>query len=497
MLFLAGAAPSGSGPRGPVQPSEKSTAKVSDESPFDAGHYDQMPVDESFKAKTVRDEVIRTLHGEGSGPGGQQLLKDYYTKYALACWTLPTNLTNLPTLRKGLLDDLAKATGDGVAARLNELALSTLRGMARGNYHPSVRYNAMLAIGSLSTPATGAGGRGTPYAAALPVMLEAVRSAEQSDVVKVAALIGITRHVASGAVESQVREQEIVPTMLTLATTKVSPGRSSDGHAWIRGKALEVLGEAGSLGPQQNVITALVEIAGDSDTPFMTRCAAARALGQLLYPANVTMSPSELVAQVGSLAAEGLAYELDQKAPDFEAMLQFRRSGATQPQTPMAAPTIFGDDGGDDKDDDRRGRGTGGAPSPQAINVDRSQLESEVALQVRRRLGERVEATRRALVGSKDGERTGLGTLAKQPAQKSYVDDVVKRLEITMALCEDERVTYEDLMKRIRTDLTGLRTALDAAPAAAAGEGAAKANAKADGKEKSKEKPAPKAPKAP
>ena len=237
---------------------------------------------------------------------------------------------SLPEYRSLLSRDMRTGGENGASARahLADLALTFLTKLAKGNYHPAVRCNAMLAIGELCAQTTGPGHSLQPLPAALKVMIDAVKSADQIDAVKSAALVGILRHAALGISNRQYCNQEVVPAMLTIATTRVSPGRSPEGHAWIRARAIDVLGEIGSVGSQNSVVGALAEMVANAETPFMIRCAAARALGKLRYDPNAKLDAHHLAAQVARLAADALAYEVDQKLPDLEAMLQSRQSGS-------------------------------------------------------------------------------------------------------------------------------------------------------------------------
>ena len=62
-------------------------------------------------------------------------------------------------------------------------------------YHPAVRCNAMLAIGSLNEQEAEVGhSHAVPLSASLPILLNAVKNADDSDAVRVVALVGLVRH---------------------------------------------------------------------------------------------------------------------------------------------------------------------------------------------------------------------------------------------------------------------------------------------------------------
>jgi len=115
-------------------------------------------------------------------------------------------------------------------------------------------------------------------------MLMAVKAPDQLDAVKVAALVGIVRHAKLGGITGVDLRKQVTDVMLELARQESWPGRSDDGHAWMRSLACEVLGLLESTGDKNEVSTALVGITADSDSPFFLRTAAATSLGRLEYP---------------------------------------------------------------------------------------------------------------------------------------------------------------------------------------------------------------------
>jgi hypothetical protein len=283
--------------------------------------------------------------------------------------------------------------------------------------------------------------------------------------------------------------------MLMLATTKVSPGRNPDGHAWIRAMAIDVLGEIGSVGQQNAVVSTLVDVAANSETPFVTRCAAARALGKLHYDPNANLPAQDLARKMARLALDALTAEAEQERPDFESMAQSQRSGSTAlPRMAMDTdeepPSRRGGGGGS-----LFGRGSGQNPTPGAqppgglrppglggpgfVSPEQTRLEEEYALMVRRRLLDRVDAVKDGFVGSRDG---GIGSLAKAPPQKSYIAALNKRLEAVTTLCEDSHLSYDQLIERIKEELSELRKVVDEGGTDNGGAEQPKADAKAEPK---------------
>jgi hypothetical protein len=173
------------------------------------------------------------------------------------------------------------------------------KGMSRvatGNYHPVVRVNAMLAIGDLNSDDSN---RDTPlpYAPVVPVLLQVIDDPQQLDAVKAAAFVGLMRHARLGFKENV--RASVGTSMLALAKSTGAPGRSPDGHAWLRSEAVEILGLLGNIGDANVVADALGQIVGDPATPMMVRRAGAAALGKLNYQIAVTLNGSTLVSALG------------------------------------------------------------------------------------------------------------------------------------------------------------------------------------------------------
>ena len=138
----------------------------------------------------------------------------------------------------------------------------------------------------------------------LPVLLK-VKAPEQIDVVKVAALRGLVRHSSLGIADPQFRDATLIPAMIEVATTRVSPGRTTDGQIWMRMLAIEVLGHLRSIGPRGEVVQALMAVVGESDGPLLVRSMAAKALGQLVYPPDAAaMNPLQMATSLTELLVQ-------------------------------------------------------------------------------------------------------------------------------------------------------------------------------------------------
>jgi hypothetical protein len=272
-----------------------------------------LPYDESVKK--TRTAVFKILTAGKVAPDQEQLFNTYYTRYSLGRWTIPANYTMLPKFRDELRADLQKTKTGDAHQRIVDIIFNGMSRVATANYHPVVRVNAMLMIGDLNSDDSNRDAP-VPYASVVPVLLQVIDDPQQLDAVRAAALVGLVRHARLGLKEN-VRDR-VGASMFALARSTGVPGRSPDGHAWLRAEAVEILGLLGSIGDANVVANTLGQIVGDPATPMMVRRAGAAALGKLNYQIAVSINGSALAAAVARFtiaAVENAQRESEQGKP--------------------------------------------------------------------------------------------------------------------------------------------------------------------------------------
>ncbi len=276
--------------------------------------FKSLPVDES-QAKR-RSDVTRMLRAQTFQAGEDKLFDTYYLTYAFPRWTLPENLSSIAKFRTELRSELYAGRSGAPYTRLVNLTLNFLTPIVNDrSFHPAVRYNAMAAIGDLdvSLPPPGAPSdqRGTqPVPAALDLMLAVLQDPAQIDAVRIAALQGLVRHAGLPMADTQKRDQQVLPLLLQWASTKDPPsGRTKVGHAWMRALAIEALGALGLPGANGQVVKTLAAVLTESDTPLITRLAAAKALGKLQYKGLTAIKPQEVVIPLVQFMLEAMTAE--------------------------------------------------------------------------------------------------------------------------------------------------------------------------------------------
>ncbi|RMF97044.1 MAG: hypothetical protein D6741_10435, partial [Planctomycetota bacterium] len=272
-----------------------------------ADMYIELPIDESLKARASDVKRILRDGNYASVASGQQLIKDYYNKYALPRWTHADNRGKLAALRRELIgSELGGARNGGQPHDdVVQLAFNTLRNFAvNAQIDPAVRFNAVLAIGELNAKEKPIGNQPpVPYQPALPVLMQLFEDANQADVIRAAALIGLERHVALGISDANFRDSQLIPALISTATAATPPaGRDPEVHSWFRARAINVLGMFQSPGSDGSLAAAFINIAGDETESPRVRLAACYALGNLRYAGNTNVDVAAAARAAGKTA---------------------------------------------------------------------------------------------------------------------------------------------------------------------------------------------------
>lgn len=286
-------------------------AEPAEEAAAGKQNYEQLQVIDELKKKSVD---IGGMLTNGIPAAQQQTFDDYYQKYLLARWTDPKNVTNLPGWRKTLRTSDLGRRGAATAAHehLVALVLDFMKKLVAGPYHPAVQVNAMLMIGELNAVEQPP----TPLPEALQAMMAAVPDTKVSDGVRVAALVGIGRHVAANLTDADAR-RTLTATLLKVAAEDLPAGMGRAGREWIRCLCLENLSHLGSPGENNAVFKLMAETVADSKLRLSTRATAAESLGRLDYAGAAGIKGAEAAAAIGQFLLDVCNRELP-KAKDAD-----------------------------------------------------------------------------------------------------------------------------------------------------------------------------------
>jgi hypothetical protein len=271
-------------------------------------NYKTLPVNASLRSS--RSKVSGMLR-RGIDPSGQAVFDDYFVKYFFPQWTDPKNFPSLPSFRKELRSNLLLTKGNPAHGRLNGLVLTHLGAIAKSpDFHPAVRFNALLAIGDLTVAPPAMGETAKPLPDSRPIMFEVMRDAKMPDSVRVGALLGLLRHAKLG-IEDEEFQAQLAKLSVMATSDEAFYGRSKAGQDWVRIRAIEILGclSAESLQPQ--IAQALASIVTNSETPLSVRAEAARTIGDKKWAPESGLISTVLGKSFGSLAVAACQAQLN------------------------------------------------------------------------------------------------------------------------------------------------------------------------------------------
>jgi hypothetical protein len=385
-------------------------------------------------------------------PGEQEVFDRYYQKYALARWTEPDKAASLASFREELGNDLLSPKTGAVRDHLNALVLDFMKALAAKNYYPAARHNAMLMIGELNAVEPERyGDLPVPLPEALPVLVQALQDPKQMDVVKSAALVGILRHLELDAVKAPDDRAGIRAAALAVVVTPRPPGRSADGHGWLRMRAAEVLGALGEVGAGGAVANALAGMVVEAASPFDTRCSAAEALGRLDYQGAAGLDALKLAAALGRLAVDACAAEAKAQAK-AEAKTEAEADAAPQPLPGRGSGPVMQPVGGPEGP---FGPQPGVKPPPQIPTAFRNRLKY------------RVRAASIGLGGTKENPG-GVTSLAQGTSQEKPVAAIRQHVQAILDAIEgtkkDDATALKEMMTKVTAEADQLQTALTKPP---------------------------------
>jgi hypothetical protein len=266
--------------------------------------------------KKYESAVAAILRKQELTANDQAMFDDYFNTYRLLLIKetpkSPKDATKFRSTIRYYLTLGSSINRNGPAhVRLNELTIGMMKKFVDGDFSPYVKVNAMLLIGELNEEEASNASKtpAKPLLASLGFMVKALRDPKNGDAVKLAAMVGIQRHVEASADGNTdyplapAARKLITNTMHEIVTQKEPPGgRSADGHAWMRRGAAQVLATFGEVGEKNKVLAALTDIITDAEAPLSLRCGVAQDLGELKYTPAANVDLATLAGQVGKLA---------------------------------------------------------------------------------------------------------------------------------------------------------------------------------------------------
>ncbi|MDX1945544.1 MAG: hypothetical protein SFU86_09045 [Pirellulaceae bacterium] len=392
----------------------------------------------------IRGIVVNILRSGNGLTENRIVFDNFYNLYIFPKLTLTTDeaLAILPQERfkffRDHLEICAHADARTVHEHLADLALTQMQQVVKDNFHPVVRYNAMLLIASLNDqdPVRVGAAREIPkpMQRALPVLLAEFDRPENTDAIRAAALIGLVRHLewdSFNATQPLAPPQKAaaVKALLSLATQKTPPaGRNAGGHEWFRRRAIEGLAHAGYNKVEPAVATAMDAMLKDDAESVPIRCAVAAAIGKMTYQAPAVLAAQPTALEMGRLAVVACDQELTRVA-NMKKLEEERASrlagdlgnqpglglgGGEGTRRPPGGMPVRPPAGG--------GEGILGLGGQDLLAEDPKQYRVDY---VRRKIRAQLDAIQTGLVPRDANDKVrGVKNAAKIPADATYVSDV-------------------------------------------------------------------------
>lgn len=278
------------------------------------------------------DEINSSLSPKGtlarryakSGDGDGELFKQYVEEYFFPSMTVTTaeGLANLQGSRQDLFKSyLQGATPENrqyMDEQARQFAIKVLRSR---QYHPAVRYNALLILGGLNDDYA----TGKPSAEANRLLCALADRGATSDRAlgyEVAgALVGLERHAAAFAKLGPDEQKRTQKTLYALISTEELPFNVEPAVSdWIYATTASAIGNLGTPGPRGVFATKIAAKLVDPDLSLETRASMAAQFEKMgMTAANVSAEP--LVKGITTLAGQ-IAQQEAEIATKFEE-LQF------------------------------------------------------------------------------------------------------------------------------------------------------------------------------
>lgn len=279
--------------------------------------------------------------GEGT-PGAVQmtnegLLKGWYENNILAQFTHAKSMGDLSTQRLTFVNELStRCQNDAIYQHIvNNVVLPQMQTFITGNFHPAVKYNAMLIVGQMNQRSNYNPDQTrrvpVPSTTALSFLVQNVQGGAANDAILLASWVGVLRHVRMNRLTNHIpgNNQVVIATqaLSLLNQEAVAAGRTPSGQTWLQRRALEVLSAIGRDNGQ--ILPAIVAIVKDDDAPISLRLSAAKALHYFYYDAQTKVALEDTSNALGLLAIKICRNELARVEAEKEAEAAQAAGGVT------------------------------------------------------------------------------------------------------------------------------------------------------------------------
>ena len=248
----------------------------------------------------------------------QQLLSGWYQNYHFALMTQAGSMGDIDLQRLEFIKELTMiCTDNDIHSHVvDQIAIPQMTAFLQENYHPAVKYNAMLIIGQLNSQVVITNEGRTvpaPLPAALTFMVDAIKSGTETDAILLASWIGVLRHVRLNRLNQQIAGSDVVTiageAMNLLNQTTPPANRSAGGQVWLQRRAIDVLAMIGQ--DDQKILPKILSIMQDDKAAMSLRLTAARALKYFNYSPSTQVPVESTSNALGTLIVRICRNEID------------------------------------------------------------------------------------------------------------------------------------------------------------------------------------------
>jgi hypothetical protein len=236
--------------------------------------------------------------------------KVYY--YPSMTSTDPVDLGRLGAKREQLFTRyLNTIKSQEIRDYVNNLTLGPMVAVAKGNFHPAVRYNAVLIVSQLDLQ---------PNAKTLPAATEALLGFLENDQtptsLQLAALIGLQRHLLIG-IDGPLADRTTKAALAVINRDKAPNDVKPRVYGWVRRQAAQVLATQFAKGLTAPAQDALVRLLKDESVDLDDRCESAKLLQPAMYQSAKGVDGNAMTMALGELARKVLTVEA-KDAKDYQ-----------------------------------------------------------------------------------------------------------------------------------------------------------------------------------
>jgi len=424
------------------------------------------------------NEVKSLLRDKSLNDAGRQKMRRFFRDAYLKSWTSPKNWATVGDKRREFFRNFYGPFNTNPDGRklVNEIMLEFMREYVKPEYHPVLRYNAVLILGDLRAKESAIGSQDAaePYPEATPILLSLIEDPKQSDAIKVGAWVGMlnrSRLYGPNLGNMPDAEKKRVITQVTTMLSSDTPpeGMSQVAFDWIQKRAVDVAAAMGNSGENGSIAKALDKIIANEEADMSLRSMAMAARGELKYDeaASTEIDALKQATIVGKIAVATVGEDLKNfqtKLENYQKLFPTSSYGYEEESYPEPTPPPK-------SSSRRRSRGESSDPYDdpygeeyeEAAAPKRSPQITRIESLFRRRAKMHLDQAKTALVGispvspnNPGGIDEGVIRFASDPEDKTLIARLAQSMNIMLAELDKEDSQETVLLENSQKSFRGI-----------------------------------------